>query len=80
MVLSELAHYFDKGDLRRIMDHLMGSTVAGSHVIGAPWRGPTDYPLTAEAAHELIGTMPGLKPIVLHQEPAFMLEVWECLP
>jgi hypothetical protein len=79
VVLSELAYYFDEDDLKRIMDHLLESTSPGSHIVGVHWRGQTDYPLTAEAAHEIIGGTPGLEPLVLHREPAFVLEVWERL-
>jgi SAM-dependent methyltransferase len=77
VVLSELAYYFDEADLRRIMDLTLGSTTVGAHVIGVHWRGSTDYPLTGDQAHEIMGSTTGLREIAHYTEDEFLLHVWE---
>jgi cyclopropane fatty-acyl-phospholipid synthase-like methyltransferase len=78
VVLSEIAYYFDQVDLQRVMTLVRSSIRAGSHVVGVHWRGETDYPLTGDQAHHIIGASPWLRRVVAHQEPEFVLDVWEC--
>ena len=40
------------------------------------WRGPTDYPLSGDDAHVIIGAAPQLVRHSLHLEESFVLEVW----
>ncbi len=77
VVLSEIAYYFDVTDLRRVMSCVMRSTTLGSHVVGVHWRGVTDYPLTGERSHRIIGDTLGLVTVVHHIEEEFVLDVWE---
>jgi hypothetical protein len=77
VVLSEIAYYFDQLDLRGIMSLLLDSTSSGAHVLGVHWRGRTDYPLSGDQAHEIIGSTAGLRPVAHYEEAEFLLDVWE---
>jgi hypothetical protein len=79
VVLSEVAYYFDAGALADIMTLVVETTSPGSHVVGVHWRGETDYPISGDRAHELIGLTPELSRLVHHVEREFMLDVWERL-
>lgn len=80
LVLSEVAYYFDADELRQLLDRAVASLQAGATVIGVHWQGPTDYPLTAGESHRTITATPGLVPVVSHEEPAFLLDVWRYRP
>jgi hypothetical protein len=77
VVLSEIAYYFDTNDLALVMSRVLESTVGRAHVIAVHWRGTTDYPLTGDDAHHLIGSTPTLIPLIHHVEDEFVLDVWE---
>jgi hypothetical protein len=77
VVLSEVAYYFDIPTLTRITDLVNHSTVAGAHIVGVHWRGRTNYPLSGDAAHDVINQHPNLSAIVHHVEDDFVLDVWE---
>ena len=47
------------------------------NVLGVHWRGITDYPLSGDKAHEVIGATPALEQVVHHVETDFVLHVWE---
>jgi hypothetical protein len=55
----------------------MESTVPGAHLVAVHWRGETNYPLTGDRCHQLIGQTAELANIVQHREEAFILDVWE---
>lgn len=76
VVLSEIAYYFDAATLRELVGRTVGSTLPGATVIGVHWRGPTDYPLSGDEAHALIGSSPHLERCSRLVEPSFVLEVW----
>ncbi len=77
VVLSEIAYYFDVTDLTCVMARVMESTILGAHIVGVHWRGETNYPLTAERTHRIIGRTFGLKNVVHHIEEEFLLDIWE---
>jgi hypothetical protein len=77
VVLSEIAYYFDAPTLRRIVDKVVESTDAGSNVIGVHWRGETNYPLSGDAAHEVIDENVRLTRVMHHVEEEFVLDLWE---
>jgi SAM-dependent methyltransferase len=77
VVLSEIAYYFDASDLAHVIALAMRSTRVGAQLIGVHWRGITDYPLSGDKAHEVIGATPGLELLVHHVEADFVLDVWE---
>jgi cyclopropane fatty-acyl-phospholipid synthase-like methyltransferase len=77
IVLSEIAYYFSPSELEQIISLVLNSTVSGAHVIAVHWRGQTDYPLSGDQAHAIIDTTFGLRRMVHHVEPEFVLTVWE---
>jgi hypothetical protein len=77
VVLSEIAYYFDASDLAHVVALVTRSTCVGAHVLGVHWRGFTDYPLSGDKAHEVIGASPALEQVVHHVETDFVLDVWE---
>jgi predicted TPR repeat methyltransferase len=77
VVLSEIAYYFSAADLGRVMASVMDSTVRGAHIVGVHWRGQTNYPLTGELSHRIIGETPSLVNVVHHREQGFLLDIWE---
>jgi hypothetical protein len=76
IVVSELAYYFEPDALRELLAAVSTSAEPGATLVAAHWRGPTDYPLTGDDAHRIIGATPGLLPLVHHVEEAFVLDVW----
>ena len=76
VVLSELAYYFDRPTLTEVTARTVGGLTPGGSVVAAHWRGTTDYPLSGDEAHTVIGEHPGLTRIVQHVEEQFILEVW----
>lgn len=77
VVLSEIAYYFDVTDLSSVIARIMESTILGAHIVGVHWRGETNYPLTAERSHRIIGDTFGLDTVVHHTEREFVLDIWE---
>lgn len=77
VVLSEIAYYFDAESLRDILALVVRTTARGAHVVGIHWRGETDYPLTGDAAHELINSNNNLRRIVRHLGDDFVLDLRE---
>jgi SAM-dependent methyltransferase len=77
IVLSEIAYYFDAPTLRRIVDKVVESTDAGSNVIGVHWRGETNYPLSGDAAHDVIDENVRLSRVAHYVEEDFVLDLWE---
>jgi hypothetical protein len=77
VVLSEIAYYFDAETLRTIVDLATSSMSRGATLVAVHWRGPSDCPLSADGAHEILDASPLLKRIVHHVEPEFVLDVWE---
>jgi SAM-dependent methyltransferase len=77
VVLSEVAYYFDEGDLDRLLGRCLGSLEPGGSLIAVHWRGPTDYPLAGDETHTLIDARPCLTSVVHHREDEFVLDVWE---
>ena len=77
VILSEIAYYFDLTELERVMARVMESTVPGAHVLGVHWLGQTDYPLTGDRTHRIIGRTLGLHTLVHHRDEEFVLDVWQ---
>ncbi len=78
VVLSEIAYYFDPEELGSLLDRVRQTLdTAGGHLMAVHWRGTTNYPLTGDHAHQLIGSRPELARVVHHVEDEFVLDVWE---
>jgi hypothetical protein len=76
LVLSEVGYYFDAAELDGLMRRAVTSLDTGATVVGVHWKGETDYPLGAAETHRRIGVSLGSVPVVHHEEPAFLLDVW----
>jgi SAM-dependent methyltransferase len=77
VVLSEIAYYFDRRSLLGIVERILATTTPGATVVAVHWRGRTDYPLSGDEAHRLIGADPDLDRTAHHVEDEFALDVWE---
>ncbi len=77
VVLSEIAYYFNEADLTEIIARVVTSTGPGAHLVGVHWRGETNYPLSGDTTHLLIGRNARLDNVVHHIEGQFVLDVWE---
>lgn len=76
VVLSEIAYYFDIETLHELIRLTIETTSPGATVVAVHWRGATDYPLSGDEAHAIIGRSPHLERRVRHLEDDFILEVW----
>jgi trans-aconitate methyltransferase len=76
VVLSEIGYYFDLPTFANVLDRAVASTGPGAAIVAAHWRGTTDYPLTGDEVHALIGAHPALEVRVDHVEEEFLLGVW----
>jgi hypothetical protein len=76
VVLSELAYYFDATGLGRMMDAALRTATRNATFVAVHWRGETDYPLTGDQVHRLIGSTSGLCHFARHLEDDFVLDVW----
>ncbi len=80
VVLSEIAYYFDRPTLEHIMNRVSATSTPTGTLVAVHWRGTTNYPLSGDQAHEVIGAQVGLQRIVHHVEPEFLLDVWHRSP
>ena len=80
VVLSEIAYYFDAKTLKEVVGRLVGSTSGGATVVAVHWRGDTNYPLTGERTHRIIGSNRALLSTAHHLDSEFVLDVWRRLP
>jgi predicted TPR repeat methyltransferase len=70
LVLSEVAYYWDVGDLMLMAGFAEGAIEAGGDIILVHWTGETDYPLTGdEAAQRFIAAVAPSTQVV-HQSRA----------
>lgn len=76
IVVSELAYYFEAAELVGLVDAAIGSAAPGATMVAVHWRGGTDYPLSGDQAHEIIGAAADLRSLVRHLEDDFVLDVW----
>lgn len=76
LILSEMAYYFSADDLAALLDAATASLAPGADVVAVHWRGETDYPLSGDETHRLLGEVPGWRPVARHEEADFLLDVW----
>lgn len=76
VVLSEIAYYFDRPTLQEIMTRVLATSTAGATVVAVHWRGTTNYPLSGDEAHAIIGSPTELQQVIHHAEPDFLLDVY----
>lgn len=77
VVLSEIAYYFDAGDLGRLLERAAQTMPGGATLVAVHWRGETDYPMTGDAVHEAIGAHRAFEHRSGYCELFFRLDVYE---
>ena len=80
LVLSEICYYFDADELASLLGRAMSSLQANATVVAVHWRGPTNYPLSATAAHGIVAALPVLETVTRHVDEQFLLDVWRHRP
>jgi trans-aconitate methyltransferase len=76
LVLSEVCYYFDRHELCGLIGLAAQSLGPRATVIAVHWRGETDYPLTASAAHSILAETPSFVPVGHLDDPDFLLDIW----
>ena len=77
VLLSEVAYYLDPRGLTALVTEVRRSLVEGGVVIAVHWLGETDYPLSGVETHRLLSAKLGLRQMVHHSDPEFVLDLWE---
>jgi SAM-dependent methyltransferase len=81
IVLSEVAYYFDDGDLTTVIDAAVTSLEPGGDLVAVHWRHPVaEYPQSGDAVHRAIRAHPGLATVSRLEELDFLLEVFRRVP
>jgi len=82
IVLSEVAYYWDDGDLRRAADWLKSHLMPGGDLLLVHYTGETDYPQSGNEAVTKLSTLFGERIIVLtaHRRPCYRLDLWRREP
>lgn len=76
VVLSEVLYYYDRHDLDRALDRVVGSLTADGVVVACHWRHEVpEYPLGGDQVHATLRARPELGVLVRHEEEDFLLEV-----
>lgn len=77
-VLSEVAYYWDDGDLERAARWIDGHLLPGGDLLLVHWTGETDYPQTGdEAVAKLQAALRDKTEIVLEERcPHYRLDLW----
>jgi SAM-dependent methyltransferase len=77
VVLSEVAYYWDRPTLRRVLAELTTILAEDATVVACHWRhAVADYPLGGDEAHAIIRTDLAMPRLALHDEADFVLEVF----
>lgn len=77
VVLSEVAYYWNRPTLRRVLAELTAQLSDDATVVACHWRHPVaDYPLGGDQVHEIIRKNLGMHRLALHEEADFVLEVF----
>ncbi len=77
LVLSEVAYYLEAETLADVMRRECPGLQPGANIVAAHWRHPVDdYPLTGDAAHDIIAQTPGLTPLGRYRDSDVVIEVF----
>jgi hypothetical protein len=77
IVLSEVVYYFDEVTVASLLEKTNASLTRDGHVIAVHYRGPTNYPLSGDRAHELLRAAKFLRLRRSYEDPQFRLDVFE---
>lgn len=76
VVVSELAYYLAEDEWDAVIDRIVGSLAPGGEVLLCHWTGDSDdFAQSGEAAHARFRERSGLRPVVVHHDEEFVLEV-----
>ncbi|WP_306028565.1 hypothetical protein [Mycobacterium colombiense] len=77
-MLSEVAYYLQAETLAAVLRRECPRMAPGANIVAAHWRHPvTDYPLTGDAAHDVIAQTPGLTPIGRYRDSDVVIDVFD---
>jgi predicted TPR repeat methyltransferase len=78
-VMSEVAYYWDAGDLFRAAQWLTDHIIRGGRVVLVHYTGETDYPCTADEAVGALqrGTSGQFTPCLAERHETYSLDLWE---
>lgn len=77
LVLSEVAYYLDADALAEVLRRECTRLQPDANIVAAHWRHPvSDYPLTGDAAHEVIAATPGLTALGCYRDSDVVVEVF----
>ena len=78
LVLSEVAYYLQADALAATLRRECLRLEPGATVVAAHWRHPVaDYPLTGDAAHDVIAHTPGLTSLGCYRDRDVVIEVFD---
>ena len=78
LVLSEVAYYLDADALAQVLRRECARLQPDANIVAAHWRHPVaDYPLTGDAAHEVIAGTPGLNALGCYRDRDVVIEVFD---
>jgi SAM-dependent methyltransferase len=77
ILLSEIVYYLTPADVERLADRASGSLRVSGEILLVHWTGPTDYPLSGDAAAEALiaATDPFLRVVRQQREEAYRLDL-----
>ncbi|MDR6612602.1 PIG-L family deacetylase [Leifsonia sp. 1010] len=76
VIVSELAYYLAEDEWDAVIDRIVGSLAQGGEVLLCHWTGDSDdFAQSGEAAHARFRERSGLRPVVVHRDEEFVLEV-----
>ncbi|MGW4248483.1 class I SAM-dependent DNA methyltransferase [Nocardia sp. NPDC004722] len=77
IVLSEVGYYLFPADLQTAIDESVDHLDTGAALVCVHWRHPvSDYPLTGDQVHTLIGAHPRLTSAVHYTDKDFVLDIY----
>ncbi|KKC03107.1 SAM-dependent methyltransferase [Mycobacterium nebraskense] len=78
LVLSEVAYYLQGEALAAVLRRECARLQPGATIVAAHWRHHVaDYPLTGDAAHDIIARTPGLTSLGRYQDRDVIVEVFD---
>ncbi|OBA62455.1 SAM-dependent methyltransferase [Mycobacterium sp. 1100029.7] len=78
VVLSEVAYYLQADTLSGVLRRELSRLRPGANVVAAHWRHPVaDYPLSGDAAHDIVARTPGLTSLGCYRDADVVVEVFD---
>jgi cyclopropane fatty-acyl-phospholipid synthase-like methyltransferase len=78
VVLSEVAYYLAADALAAVLTRESGRLQPGAVLVAAHWRHPvSDYPLTGDAAHDILAATPGLVAVGRYRDDDVVIDVFD---